>query len=189
MLSVPHVKVAVVGAGPAGSSAANALMLAGASSVALIDRARFPRDKSCGDGLGVGVIGVLERLQLAHLLEGQKRIKRFAITFHDRIHVGFDLVNGFKKVVCALEGEVRRLNRDQEVGSRDHGRDGDQAQGRRRIDNDILELPCQCVQGVSQPEMGIQLARQGLLKLGHGDRGRCELQGLERRLDDRLLDG
>jgi geranylgeranyl reductase family protein len=42
--------VVVVGAGPGGSTAACLLARAGAS-VLLLDRARFPRDKVCGDGL------------------------------------------------------------------------------------------------------------------------------------------
>ena len=42
--------VVVVGAGPAGSTAAYRLASAGAS-VLLLDRARFPRDKPCGGGL------------------------------------------------------------------------------------------------------------------------------------------
>src|SRR5207302_5133925 len=45
-----RVDVAVIGAGPAGSLAAYWLADAGAS-VALLDRARFPRDKPCGGGL------------------------------------------------------------------------------------------------------------------------------------------
>src|SRR5207253_5363257 len=40
----------VVGAGPAGSTAAYRLATAGAS-VLLVDKARFPRDKPCGGGL------------------------------------------------------------------------------------------------------------------------------------------
>src|SRR5437899_12102941 len=40
----------LVGAGPAGSTAAHRLAAAGAS-VLLIDKARFPRDKPCGGGL------------------------------------------------------------------------------------------------------------------------------------------
>jgi flavin-dependent dehydrogenase len=43
--------LAVVGAGPAGAAAASAALRAGLSSVALIDRAVFPRDKPCGGGL------------------------------------------------------------------------------------------------------------------------------------------
>ncbi|MGH9149194.1 MAG: FAD-dependent oxidoreductase, partial [Acidimicrobiales bacterium] len=42
--------VAVVGGGPAGAAAAISLARAGRD-VVLLDRARFPRDKSCGDGL------------------------------------------------------------------------------------------------------------------------------------------
>ena len=45
----------VVGAGPGGSSAAYALASGGAS-VALLDRARFPRDKPCGGGVLVSAL-------------------------------------------------------------------------------------------------------------------------------------
>jgi geranylgeranyl reductase family protein len=47
---VQRVDVLVVGAGPAGSTAAYRLASAGAS-VLLVDKARFPRDKPCGGGL------------------------------------------------------------------------------------------------------------------------------------------
>ena len=40
----------VVGAGPAGAAAARTLALAGRETV-LADKATFPRDKICGDGL------------------------------------------------------------------------------------------------------------------------------------------
>jgi geranylgeranyl reductase family protein len=45
-----RVDAVVIGAGPAGSTAAYRLARAGAS-VLLVDRARFPRDKPCGGGL------------------------------------------------------------------------------------------------------------------------------------------
>ena len=45
-----RVDAIVVGAGPAGSTAAYRLASAGAR-VLLLDRARFPRDKPCGGGL------------------------------------------------------------------------------------------------------------------------------------------
>jgi menaquinone-9 beta-reductase len=53
--------VAVVGAGPAGTSAALALADAG-HRVALLDKSTFPRDKTCGDGLTTLALRELERL-------------------------------------------------------------------------------------------------------------------------------
>ena len=53
--------VLVVGAGPAGSIAALVLARAGAS-VALLDKAQFPRDKACGDFIGPRGLQVLTDL-------------------------------------------------------------------------------------------------------------------------------
>lgn len=53
--------VVVVGAGPAGSIAATVLARAGAD-VALVDKARFPRDKACGDLIGPRGLQVLADL-------------------------------------------------------------------------------------------------------------------------------
>ena len=55
--------VAVVGGGPAGAAAAIALARGGRD-VVLVDKARFPRDKCCGDGLTTGALRILERLGL-----------------------------------------------------------------------------------------------------------------------------
>jgi geranylgeranyl reductase family protein len=55
--------VIVAGAGPAGSTAALVLARAGRR-VILCDRAAFPRDKTCGDGLIADSIGALEQLGL-----------------------------------------------------------------------------------------------------------------------------
>ncbi len=55
--------VAVVGGGPAGAAAAITLARAGRH-VVLVDRARFPRDKCCGDGLTTGALRRLEALGL-----------------------------------------------------------------------------------------------------------------------------
>src|SRR4029453_9947768 len=60
--------VVIAGAGPAGSVAATVLARAGAR-VALIDRARFPRHKLCGDTLNPGVLTTLRRLKLASIAE------------------------------------------------------------------------------------------------------------------------
>jgi geranylgeranyl reductase family protein len=56
-----EVDALVVGAGPAGSIAALVLARAGAR-VRLVDRARFPRDKLCGDTLNPGSLSILDRL-------------------------------------------------------------------------------------------------------------------------------
>ena len=75
-----HYSFAIVGAGPAGATCANALLLGGAASVALIDRSRFPRDKVCGDGIGPGVIAILDALGLQHALSGHVRVGQLTIT-------------------------------------------------------------------------------------------------------------
>ncbi|HEY7625650.1 MAG TPA: FAD-dependent monooxygenase, partial [Ilumatobacteraceae bacterium] len=53
--------VVVIGAGPAGSAAAATLARSGRS-VVMIDRATFPRDKCCGDGLTTLALREMELL-------------------------------------------------------------------------------------------------------------------------------
>ncbi len=55
--------VAVIGGGPAGTATAITLAHAGRE-VALVDKARFPRDKICGDGLTTGALRLLDDLGL-----------------------------------------------------------------------------------------------------------------------------
>ncbi len=55
------VDVAVVGGGPAGAAAAITAAIAGRS-VVLVDKADFPRDKICGDGITTGAMRLLEEL-------------------------------------------------------------------------------------------------------------------------------
>lgn len=57
------VDVVVVGAGPAGTAAATTLARSGLE-VLVVDKATFPRDKICGDGLTTGALRRLESLGL-----------------------------------------------------------------------------------------------------------------------------
>jgi geranylgeranyl reductase family protein len=72
------VDIAVVGAGPAGSIAAYAAARRGLR-VALIDRSTFPRDKTCGDGIGPGAVRVLRDFGLDAVLEGRRRIESVTV--------------------------------------------------------------------------------------------------------------
>jgi geranylgeranyl reductase family protein len=62
--------VIVCGAGPAGAVAATVLARGGAR-VLLLDRARFPRDKLCGDTINPGTVAMLRRLGLTAGFESE----------------------------------------------------------------------------------------------------------------------
>ncbi len=81
-MTMRDVDLAIVGAGPAGSAAAiRALALDPDLDVLLLDRADFPRDKVCGDGLGPEGIDVLEALGVAdEVLAGHPALHRVRIT-------------------------------------------------------------------------------------------------------------
>ncbi|HEV2472415.1 MAG TPA: FAD-dependent oxidoreductase, partial [Chthonomonadales bacterium] len=58
-VTLRHYDVVVVGAGPAGCTAARALAAAGAR-VALVERRELPRHKTCGGGMPMTVAGLLD---------------------------------------------------------------------------------------------------------------------------------
>lgn len=68
-MRVRSVDVAVVGAGPAGSAAAQRLAAHGLD-VVLIDRHRFPRPKTCGDGLTPRALALIEGMGALDELRG-----------------------------------------------------------------------------------------------------------------------
>src|SRR4051812_16862929 len=76
------VDVAIVGAGPAGAAAALAVLAARpAARVALLDRAAFPRDKACGDGVAPQVFDVLARLGVRGLLDDWPGVTRLELGY------------------------------------------------------------------------------------------------------------
>ncbi|HLF26496.1 MAG TPA: geranylgeranyl reductase family protein [Anaerolineae bacterium] len=62
------IDVVVIGAGPAGSSAAYWLARRGLT-VQLLDKSEFPRDKTCGDGIAPRSLAALERMGLLTQLD------------------------------------------------------------------------------------------------------------------------
>jgi menaquinone-9 beta-reductase len=70
--------VAIVGAGPAGAAAAIAARRAGAE-VLLLDRAAFPRDKPCGDGIAAEAVDVLDQLGVHGVTDGYPPVTRLRL--------------------------------------------------------------------------------------------------------------
>jgi len=64
--------VLVVGGGPSGASCAYWLAIAGVR-VTVVEKKRFPRDKTCGDGLTPRAVVQLEAMGLGSFLESQHR--------------------------------------------------------------------------------------------------------------------
>ena len=83
----------VVGAGPAGTATAIHLRQSNPDvTVAIVDKASFPRDKACGDGLGPGVIPQLSALGVDLLeLEHANRINSAEIHGPDNLAFRADL--------------------------------------------------------------------------------------------------
>jgi flavin-dependent dehydrogenase len=67
--------VAITGGGPAGSAAAWQAAQTGAR-VVLLDKAEFPRDKPCGDGLTPRAVGYLQKMGLAGEVAKFHRVNR-----------------------------------------------------------------------------------------------------------------
>jgi menaquinone-9 beta-reductase len=115
--------VAIIGAGPAGSSCAAFCALAGLHTLVL-ERERFPREKVCGDCLNPSIWAVLERLALT---------RRILDLPHSKLtSVEFIAIDGHKIVVDLPTGEdceisIKRslfddlvLRRAREVGAQVH---------------------------------------------------------------------
>lgn len=70
----------IVGAGPAGSATAlGALAVDPTLSVTLLDRAEFPRDKACGDGVAPHVLDLLAGVGVTGLLDDRMPVERLRL--------------------------------------------------------------------------------------------------------------
>ncbi len=72
--------VIVVGGGPSGAVCAT-FLAKGGKSVLLVDKAKFPRDKICGDGISGKSVKVLSELNLLPDMSKAEHIKMYGVTF------------------------------------------------------------------------------------------------------------
>ena len=80
--------VLIVGAGPSGSNTAISYKnLNPDLKVGIIDKAIFPRDKSCGDAIGPGVINALKRFNNEHILDGEPEVISTSLFGPDNIGI------------------------------------------------------------------------------------------------------
>src|SRR5690349_21187062 len=107
-MEIAHYTAAVIGAGPAGASCAISLAKGGVSSVALVDSAVFPRDKSCGDGVGPGAVQVAKRLGLGEKLQQHFPVKYLSVSGPSGMRIGgsLPLVGGSMPVGYAIPRKI-----------------------------------------------------------------------------------
>src|SRR4051794_5121827 len=94
MAAVEAYDVIVVGAGPAGCAAAAAVRQADPElSVLVVDRADFPRDKACGDGIAYEATDALAELgfDLPALVDGTQGLCRLTVRSPGGIEVRRDM--------------------------------------------------------------------------------------------------
>ena len=86
--NVKKYDVLIIGAGPAGANAAISYKnLNPDLVVGLVDKSIFPRDKSCGDAIGPGVISALKRFNNEHILEGEPQVVSTTLYGPDNIGI------------------------------------------------------------------------------------------------------
>ena len=86
--SLKNYDVLIIGAGPAGANAAISYKnLNPKLTVGLVDKAIFPRDKSCGDAIGPGVISALKRFNNEHILDGEPQVVSTTLYGPDNIGI------------------------------------------------------------------------------------------------------
>jgi geranylgeranyl reductase family protein len=105
-------EVIVVGAGPAGSSAAYHLARR-ARKVVLLEGARFPRNKSCGDALIPRAVHMLEEMNILQQLRNPQRIRGVRVFMRENGSRDFEYSRGERPTQYGMV--VPRLLLDQVV--------------------------------------------------------------------------
>ena len=78
----------IAGGGPSGSAAAWQAVQTGAK-VVVLDKASFPRDKPCGDGLTARAVSYLQKMGLADEVAGFHRVNRVTVFSPSRWELSF----------------------------------------------------------------------------------------------------
>ncbi|MBI2970908.1 MAG: NAD(P)/FAD-dependent oxidoreductase [Candidatus Aenigmarchaeota archaeon] len=94
--------VIVAGAGPSGSTCAAYLGKMGYR-VLLLDKDSFPRDKACGDGIGLYAVEIFRELGLMEQLRSYKRIRGFLISSPKGTTVRIPLAETLTGYTCPRE--------------------------------------------------------------------------------------
>ena len=123
--------VLVVGAGPAGSTAAYRLANAGAS-VLLADKARFPRDKPCGGGLTMRAVRQLP-FTVEPVVEDRTTSVRLGLDFKSR----FERTTQRPLVLMTQRRRLDAFLAEQAVGAGAAFRDGARVDGLELSDEGV----------------------------------------------------
>ena len=95
----------IAGGGPSGSAAAWAAAQAGAN-VVILDKAAFPRDKPCGDGLTARAVSYLQQMGLGHEVEKFHRVNRVTVFSPSRWELSFPKRPGMPDHGCTVSRTV-----------------------------------------------------------------------------------
>ena len=101
--------MAIVGGGPAGAAAAWQAVQTGAQ-VVVLDKAEFPRDKPCGDGLTARAVSLIQKMGLADEVDKFHRVNRATIFSPNRLELSFPSRPGMPNHgYCAARRELDTL--------------------------------------------------------------------------------
>jgi geranylgeranyl reductase family protein len=114
---IDEAEVVVIGAGPAGSAAALTLAAHG-HDVLIVDKAAFPRDKPCGDGLPRFAVSCLERFGLGPLLRDSPLIEGGRLVCNQTSEELKGYRHGHGRCVTRVDLDSALLNRALEAGAR-----------------------------------------------------------------------